>query len=76
MLQAQAKALGTRVYLSHLLGLPERYLESEIPLHDLERIQTWRPFLKAYASLRSTTLIAALKLALRVGRGWRRLGGN
>ena len=76
LLQTQANAIGTRTYLSLLLGLPERYLESEIPLHDLERIQRWHHVLKTYASLRSMALISLLKLALRIGRGWRRLVGG
>lgn len=67
-MKEMATGLGTRIYLSHLLGLPERFLEMRIPARDLERIRRWRRFLKIQAIFRITTLMALVRLGLLLSR--------
>lgn len=63
-----ARRLGTRVYLSHLLGLPERFLDMEIAADDLERIRRWRRMLRLSTSLRVALLVGPLRIGLRLSR--------
>lgn len=63
---AQARILGNRVYLSLLLGLPERFLDQQIPAGELERIRAWETFLRLQAWLRLMVLMPALRLGLRL----------
>lgn len=62
----QAGALGNRVYLSLLLGLPERFLDQQIASHDLERIRHWERALQLQARLRLLLLLPLLRLGLRL----------
>ncbi|QPN62669.1 glycosyltransferase family 2 protein [Synechococcus sp. CBW1004] len=72
-LMQQAGALGHRVYLSILLGLPERFLDQQIPQHDLERIRSWERVLQLQARLRLLLLLPLLRLGLRLQRALERL---
>lgn len=67
-IEQMAASAGTRMYLSHLLGLPERFLEMRIPAQDMERIRRWATFLKIQAMVRMATVLPLLWLGLRVGR--------
>lgn len=67
----EARALGNRVYLSLLLGLPERFLDQRIPRHELDRIRGWEGFLQLQARLRLGLLLPLLRLGLRL-QSWRR----
>lgn len=71
-LLAEATALGNRVYLSILLGLPERFLDQQIPSHELERIRSWTTFLRLQAWLRVAVLIPLLRGGLRIQSVWTR----
>jgi hypothetical protein len=62
----EAHAVGTRTYLSILLGLPERFLDQQIPRQDLERIRTWERALHLQARLRLLLLMPLLRLGLRL----------
>lgn len=70
---AEARAVGTRVYLSLLLGVPERFLDQRIPRHDLERIRRWDIFLQLQARLRLLVLMPLLRQGLRVQKAYARL---
>jgi hypothetical protein len=74
-LVSKAGALGNRVYLSILLGLPERFLDQQIPRQDLERIRTWEEALQLQARLRLLVLLPLLRLGLRLQNGLRRFKG-
>lgn len=71
----QAGALGNRVYLSILLGLPERFLDQQIGRQDLERIRGWEGALQFQARLRLLVLLPLLRLGLRLQSAFRRLKG-
>jgi hypothetical protein len=58
--------LGNRVYLSLLLGLPERFLDQHIATADLERVRSWESFLRLQAWLRLVVLMPLLRLGLRL----------
>jgi hypothetical protein len=70
---AEARALGIRVYLALLLGLPERFLDQQIPAHELERIRSWETFLRLQARLRLLVLLPLLRQGLRLEKGISRL---
>jgi len=62
----EAMVLGNRVYLSLLLGLPERFLDQHIATADLERVRSWESFLRLQAWLRLVVLMPLLRLGLRL----------
>jgi hypothetical protein len=75
-LEESAAVLGTRIYLSHLLGLPERFLEMRLPAQDLERIRGWGAVLQVQAMFRIATVLPLLKLALLISRKLRVMGSR
>ena len=72
-LVAEARALGTRVYLALLLGLPERFLDQQIPSHQLEQVRSWTRFLRLQAWLRLLVLLPLLRQGLRLHSAWSRV---
>jgi hypothetical protein len=73
---AEARAVGNRVYLALLLGLPERFLDREIPRQDLERVRSWGQLLRLQARLRLMLLMPLLRSGPRLQRllAWIRSG--
>lgn len=67
----EARALGTRVYLSILLGLPDRFLDQQIPRHELERIRCWETLLRLQARVRLLILLPLLRQGLRLENAFR-----
>ncbi len=68
------RMLGNRVYLENILGLPERFLEMQIPNQDLEVIRTWHRFLSVQARLRILLILPLLRWGIRAGRMMKRFG--
>ncbi len=68
------RMLGNRVYLENVLGLPERFLEMQIPNQDLEEIRTWHRFLSGQARLRILLILPLLRWGIRAGRVMKRFG--
>lgn len=68
------RMLGNRVYLENILGLPERFLEMQIPNKDLEEIRTWHRFLSGQAMVRILLTLPLLRWGIRAGRMMKRFG--
>ena len=66
--QTRASDLGNRLYLSCILGLPERFLEMHVTAGQLAQIRRWDLFLNLQAMVRTYTLLVLLRFGLALSR--------